>query len=184
MNKPSTERRAQILGMVVERMSMRAVTRLTGVSINTVAKLLTDAGTPAPSTTRPTCGHRGTPPDRVRRDAELRLREAAQRAGGEGRAARAMRGTWTAIDADSKLIVSYVLSSSATAWPPSSSWSGNRRHGARSEWIVGLIDANTPPPAKPGPKAKQELRHCASPCLPAVVVATSYTACFSSEKNE
>ena len=44
MNRLATEKRAQILGMLVEGMSMRAVTRLTGVSINTVSKLLVDAG--------------------------------------------------------------------------------------------------------------------------------------------
>jgi IS1 family transposase len=44
MNKLSLEARAQILSMLVEGMSMRAVSRLAGVSINTVTKLLIDAG--------------------------------------------------------------------------------------------------------------------------------------------
>ena len=44
MNKLSKSKRAQILSMLVEGMSMRAITRVTGVSINTVAKLLNDAG--------------------------------------------------------------------------------------------------------------------------------------------
>ena len=44
MNKLSSTKRAQILGMLVEGMSMRAITRITGVSINTVAKRLNDAG--------------------------------------------------------------------------------------------------------------------------------------------
>ncbi len=39
-----TSKRAQILSMLVEGMSMRSVTRITGVSINTVSKLLIDAG--------------------------------------------------------------------------------------------------------------------------------------------
>ena len=43
MNKLSTERRVPILGMLVEGMSMRAITRLTGASLNTVAKLLMDS---------------------------------------------------------------------------------------------------------------------------------------------
>ena len=42
MNKLSTEKRVQILGMLVEGVSMRAIS-LTGASINTVTKLLTDA---------------------------------------------------------------------------------------------------------------------------------------------
>ena len=44
MNKLPTERRAQILGMMVEGMSIRAIARLTGVSKNTVVKFLRDAG--------------------------------------------------------------------------------------------------------------------------------------------
>ena len=44
MNRLATEKRAQILGMLVEGVSMRAITRLTGVSIDTVSKLLVEAG--------------------------------------------------------------------------------------------------------------------------------------------
>lgn len=44
MNKLSLEKRAQILALLVEGNSMRAVTRLVGCSINTVTKLLIDVG--------------------------------------------------------------------------------------------------------------------------------------------
>jgi IS1 family transposase len=44
MNKLPPEKRAQILGMMVEGMSIRSIVRLTGASKNTVAKLLVDAG--------------------------------------------------------------------------------------------------------------------------------------------
>jgi hypothetical protein len=44
MNKLSRERRAQIIGMMVEGNSIRAIVRMTGVSKNTVIKLLEDAG--------------------------------------------------------------------------------------------------------------------------------------------
>jgi len=44
MNKLSTERRAQILGMMVEGNSIRAIVRMTGASKNTIVKLLEDAG--------------------------------------------------------------------------------------------------------------------------------------------
>lgn len=47
MNKLSPETRAKILSMLVEGMSMRAVSRLADVSINTVTKLLVDAGSAA-----------------------------------------------------------------------------------------------------------------------------------------
>lgn len=45
MNKLSLKKRAQIIGLLVEGNSMRSVTRLVGCSINTVTKLLVDAGT-------------------------------------------------------------------------------------------------------------------------------------------
>ena len=44
MNKLPLEKRAQILGMMVEGMALRAISRLTGASKNTIAKLLVDAG--------------------------------------------------------------------------------------------------------------------------------------------
>lgn len=44
MNRLSNDDRAKILHLLYEGMSIRAVTRLTGASKNTVAKLLVDAG--------------------------------------------------------------------------------------------------------------------------------------------
>lgn len=44
MNCLSPDKRLQILGMMVEGMSIRAICRLTGASKNTVAKLLEAAG--------------------------------------------------------------------------------------------------------------------------------------------
>jgi IS1 family transposase len=44
MNRLSTEKRAAILGMLVEGNSLRSTTRMAGCSINTVSKLLMDAG--------------------------------------------------------------------------------------------------------------------------------------------
>jgi IS1 family transposase len=44
MNKLSIEKRAQIIGMLVEGNSMRAVSRMADCSINTVTKLLVDIG--------------------------------------------------------------------------------------------------------------------------------------------
>ncbi len=45
MNTLRPEARAKILSMLVEGMSMRAASRIAGVSLNTVTKLLIDAGT-------------------------------------------------------------------------------------------------------------------------------------------
>ena len=44
MNRLSLDKREQILGLLVEGSSLRAITRLTGCSINTVTKLLVDLG--------------------------------------------------------------------------------------------------------------------------------------------
>lgn len=44
MNKLDLNKRIMILSMLVEGMSMRAISRTAGVSINTVTKLLEDAG--------------------------------------------------------------------------------------------------------------------------------------------
>ena len=45
MNRLSTEQRAQVVGCLVEGMSMRAINRTTGVARNTIDKLLIDLGT-------------------------------------------------------------------------------------------------------------------------------------------
>ena len=47
MNKLSRTARAQILGLMVEGMSLRAISRTTGASKNTIVKLLEDAGASA-----------------------------------------------------------------------------------------------------------------------------------------
>lgn len=44
MNRLSTKERAQIIGMMCEGMAIRAISRLTGASKNTIVKLLKDAG--------------------------------------------------------------------------------------------------------------------------------------------
>lgn len=44
MNRLNVQKRAQILGMMVEGNSIRSITRMTGASKNTVTKLIVDAG--------------------------------------------------------------------------------------------------------------------------------------------
>lgn len=44
MNKLPVAKRAHILGMMVEGVSIRAISRMTGASKNTIVKLLADAG--------------------------------------------------------------------------------------------------------------------------------------------
>ena len=112
MNKLSTEKRAQILSMLVEGMSMRAITRITGVSLNTVAKLLNDAGHASAAYhhehVRGILGHR-----RIECDEIWSFVYAKERAVPRAKAAPDGAGdvwTFTAIDADAKLILSYLVS--------------------------------------------------------------------------
>lgn len=44
MNRLSTEKRAQIIGCLVEGSSIRATVRMTGAAKNTITKLLRDLG--------------------------------------------------------------------------------------------------------------------------------------------
>jgi IS1 family transposase len=109
MNKLPPEKRAQILHLLVEGSPMRAISRVTDVSINTVTKLLEDAGTAC-------AAHHD---EKVRNVHSRRLqcdeiwqfnfckkvklptaKNAPEKAGDVW--------TWTAIDVDSKLIVSYL----------------------------------------------------------------------------
>lgn len=112
MNKLAKTKRAQILSMLVEGMSMRSITRLTGVSINTVAKLLNDAGNACANYheehVRGLTGHR-----RIECDEIWSFVYAKERTVERAKSAPTGAGdvwTWTAIDADDKLIVSYLVS--------------------------------------------------------------------------
>ena len=112
MNKLSTAKRAMILSMLVEGMSMRSISRTIGVSINTVTKLLVDAGHACAANhdeaVRGIRGHR-----RVECDEIWSFVYAKERAVRHAKAAPEGAGdawTFTAIDADAKLIVSYLVS--------------------------------------------------------------------------
>jgi len=106
MNRLPSTKRAAILAMLVEGFSMRSITRRDGVSINTVAKLLNDAGAAAKAYLN----------EHVRQIPDQRRIECSQTwafsCPAAGRAAPPHTDdTWTfaAIDADSKLIVSCLV---------------------------------------------------------------------------
>ena len=112
MNRLDTAKRAQILSMLVDGMSMRSITRITGVSINTVSKLLTDAGAACAvyhdETVRGVAGYRRIECDEIwsfvyAKARNIRRAKAAPKDAGDV-------WTWTALDADSNLIVSYLVS--------------------------------------------------------------------------
>jgi IS1 family transposase len=108
MNRLPLETRVQILTMLVEGSSMRSISRVAGVSINTVTKLLVDAGTLAERFHDE--GVRGVRAKRVQCDEIWSFCYAkAKNAPTEMKAAGTAGDvwTWTALDSDSKLIVTW-----------------------------------------------------------------------------
>jgi len=110
MNKLPADKRIQIISLLVEGMSLRAITRITGVSINTVTKLLIDAGQACADYQDRTL--RDLKTRRVQCDEIWAFCYAKQKNVATAKAAPAEAGdiwTWTAIDADTKLIISWVV---------------------------------------------------------------------------
>lgn len=110
MNKLDHEARAQILHLLCEGSSIRAVTRLTGASKNTVIKLMVEAGKAC------TAHHdehvRNLKTKRCQVDEIWSFTYAKQKNVSKAKAAPADAGdtwTWTAIDADSKLMISWLV---------------------------------------------------------------------------
>lgn len=110
MNKLSIEKRAMILTMLVEGSSMRSVSRIADVSINTVTKLLVDAGI--------VCAEYQTEhlvnikSKRVQCDeiwAFCYSKEKNVAPADKGILGYGDVYTWTAIDADSKLAISWLV---------------------------------------------------------------------------
>jgi IS1 family transposase len=110
MNKLSVKSRAQMLSMLCEGASMRSVSRLADVSINTVAKLLIDAGK--------FCADfhddnvRGVSAKRIQCDEIWSFTYAKQKNVKTATDAPEWAGdtwTWTGIEADTKLIVSWLV---------------------------------------------------------------------------
>lgn len=110
MNKLPLAKRVQILSMLCEGSSMRSISRVTDVSINTVTKLLVDAGE--------TCLAlhdelvRDVRASRIQCDEIWSFCYAKEKNVEKAKAAGEDAGdvwTWTALDADTKLIVSYFV---------------------------------------------------------------------------
>jgi IS1 family transposase len=110
MNKLSREDRARILHLLCEGSSIRAVTRLTGVSKNTVIKLVVDAGKAA--SWYQDRVFRNLTCKRVQVDEIWNFVYAKQKNVPTAKAAPANAGdvwTWTAIDAETKLMPSWFV---------------------------------------------------------------------------
>ncbi|MDX2151914.1 MAG: DDE-type integrase/transposase/recombinase [Bryobacteraceae bacterium] len=125
MNRLNTARRAQILAALVEGNSIRAISRMTGVSKNTVQKLLIEAG--AACAAYQDEALQNLPCRKIQCDEIWSFCYSKDRNLPEDK--RGVFGygsvwTWTAIDADTKLICSWMV--------------GNRDATAAREFIQDL----------------------------------------------
>ncbi|MCP4145609.1 MAG: helix-turn-helix domain-containing protein [bacterium] len=112
MNKLDAKDRARILHMLCKGQSIRSIARVMGMSKNTISKLLIDAGK--------VCAEyhdenvRNVKSQRIQCDEIWSFTYAKQRNVKTAKSAPEGAGdtwTWTAIDADSKLIISYLVGS-------------------------------------------------------------------------
>uniref|UniRef100_UPI00261224B8 DDE-type integrase/transposase/recombinase n=1 Tax=Acidiferrobacter sp. TaxID=1872107 RepID=UPI00261224B8 len=110
MNKLSIEKRTQILGMLVEGNSLRAVSRMADCSINTVTKLLVDVGT--------ACAEyqdthlRNLTCNQIQCDeiwAFCGMKEKNVSEEHKGELGYGDVYTWTALDRDTKMMVSFLV---------------------------------------------------------------------------
>jgi len=116
MNRLSTAKRVQVIAALVEGTSINSIVRMTGVAKHTVLKLVEDMGCACAA-----YHHRHVRNLRVRRlqcdeiwafvGAKAKNVSVEKKAEGWGDA-----WTWTAIDADTKLCVSYLVGGRDTGW--------------------------------------------------------------------
>lgn len=110
MNKLDREARSRILHLLCEGSSIRAVTRLTGASKNTVIKLMVDAGKACAAYHDTHVVNLKT--RRVQVDEIWSFTYAKQKNVAKAKAAPTNAGdtwTWTALDADNKLMISWLV---------------------------------------------------------------------------
>ncbi len=110
MNKLTSAKRAHILTLLCKGSSMRSISRIADVSINTVTKLLEDAGEACAKHHDETV--RNVRSKRVQCDEIWSFNYAKAKNVATAKAAPQDAGdlwTWTALDAENKLIVSYLV---------------------------------------------------------------------------
>jgi len=112
MNKLPSAKRAEILGMMVEGVSIRAIVRMTGASKNTIVKLLEDAGQAFSDYQDKNL--RNLLCKRLQVDEIWSFIHCKEKNVARAKSAPPQAGdiwTWTAIDADTKLIPSWLVGS-------------------------------------------------------------------------
>jgi IS1 family transposase len=116
MNSLCAAKRVQVVAALVEGSSINSIVRMTGVAKHTILKLLEDLGCACAA-----CHHRHVRGIRARRiqcdeiwqfvGAKHKNATAEQKAAGWGDA-----WTWVALDADTKLCISYLVGGRDTGW--------------------------------------------------------------------
>lgn len=117
MNRLPIEKRVRILGCLTEGLSMRATSRLVDVSINTITKLLVDVGTACEMYQLETI--KRIPSKRVQCDeiwSFVGAKEANVPPNRQGEFGRGDVYTWVALDADSKLVISWSVGTRGAAY--------------------------------------------------------------------
>jgi len=117
MNRLPLPKRVQILGCLTEGMSLRAASRLADVSINTVTKLLVDVGAACEMYQLETL--KNLPCKRIQCDeiwSFVGAKESNTPPNVRGQLGRGDVYTWVALDADSKLVVSWLVGKRSTEY--------------------------------------------------------------------
>ena len=124
MNRLSTRKRTAVVAALVEGCSIRATVRMTGVAKNTITKLLLDLGAACTKYQDETL--RNLPCRRLQCDEIWSWVGAKDKniPAGQERFGRGSVWTWTAIDADTKLVPSWLV--------------GTRDGGSAYEFMVDL----------------------------------------------
>ncbi len=116
MNRLSTAKRAQVVTALVEGNSIRATSRMTGVAKGTILSLLADLGEACATYHDEIV--RGLTTRRIQADEVWSFVGAKMKNATEEKVAAGWGDvwTWTAIDADTKLIVSYLVGQRGADW--------------------------------------------------------------------
>jgi IS1 family transposase len=116
MNRLSTEKRVQVVAALVEGSSINSIVRMTGVAKHTILKLVEDMGCACAAYHHRNV--RGLKSRRIQCDeiwqfvgAKQKNATPEQKAAGWGDA-----WTWVALDADTKLCISYLIGGRDTGW--------------------------------------------------------------------
>jgi IS1 family transposase len=107
MNKLQIEKKVQVINLLVEGNSLRATTRITGISRTTILKLLVEVGKACQQFHNDTVLRLKS--DRIQCDEIWSFVGCKERAKEQGAAGDGDVWTWVGMDADSKLVVSWLV---------------------------------------------------------------------------